>query len=218
MKQFILVAFLLISNYFLSAQKVSNIDFDAIKKTSDSSGNYKKLLDRFVKADTTLTQEDYTTLYYGQCFQKDYDPYGTDDDFNKFKKLYQEQDFTKALPIALKMIEKKPMDMKMTFKALVCYYKLNDEAGKLKMGTRYNNIMEAIMASGDGKTAATAFVVMCVSDEYEMMAGMQVENTMQSLHGDCDVMDLKKNDLNIDKLYFNVSKPLEAMMKMFKNK
>ena len=84
------------------------------------------------------------------------------------------------------------------------------------MGLRYNNILSAIFDSGDGKTAATAFVVMCVSDEYEVMASMQVENTAQSLNGNCDVMDLKKNDINIDKLYFNVSKPLEAMMKMFK--
>jgi len=29
-------------------------------------------------------------------------------------------------------------------------------------------------------------------------------------------MELKKNDLGLDRIYFNVSKPLEAMMKMFK--
>src|SRR5258705_7908700 len=135
MKHLILFVGLLISSHFLSAQKVSNINFDAVKKTADSSsGNYKKLLDRFIKADTTLTKEDYNTIYYGQCFQNDYDPYGADEDFDKFKKLYQGEDFTNALPIALKMVEKNPMDMKMTFKALVCYYKLNDEAGKFKMG------------------------------------------------------------------------------------
>jgi hypothetical protein len=219
MKKFTLFIYLLLCSYVLSAQKIANVDFDAVKKSSDSSsGAYKKLLDRFVKADTTLTKKDYTTLYYGQCFQKEYDPYGTDDNFDKFKKFYQGEDFTKALPYALKMIEKNPMDMKMTFKALVCYYKMNDEAGKFKMGLRYNNIMSAIFDSGDGKTAATAFVVMCVSDEYELMASMKVENSAQSLDGNCDVMDLKKNDLNIDKLYFNVSKPLEALSNMFKNK
>lgn len=68
------------------------------------------------------------------------------------------------------------------------------------------------------KTAATAFVVMCISDEYELMANLQVTNTSQSLVGDCDLMKLKENDLGLDKLYFNVSKPLESMMNMFKEK
>ena len=217
MRKLLVFSAILLCSYILPAQKISRIDFDAIKKSLEASpGLYKKLVDRFTAADTTLTEDNYTTLYYGQCFQKEYDPYGTDPDFDIFKELYQQEDFTKALPYALKMIGKNPMDMKMTFKALVCYYKMNDEAGKVKMGIRYNNIMKSIFDSGDGKTVATAFVAMCVSDEYEFMASMQVESSAQTLEGNCDVLELKKNDPGLERLYFNVAKPLEAMMKMFK--
>lgn len=220
MKKLTLLAGLLICSVILYAQKVSNVDFTAIKKSLDAAPQlYQQLLDRFVKSDTTLTKDDYNTLYYGQCYQKDYSPYGSDaDNLEKFRKHYDAEEYAKALPYAMKIIEKKPLDMQMTFKALVCNHYLKDEENKSKMGNRYNNIMLSIFESGDGKTAATAFVVMCISDEYELMANLQVTNTSQSLVGDCDLMKLKENDLGLDKLYFNVSKPLESMMNMFKEK
>jgi hypothetical protein len=58
---------------------------------------------------------------------------------------------------------------------------------------------------------------MRVSDEYELMAAMQVQNTSQSLQGTCDVMTLKENDLGLEKLYFNVSRPLMSMMNRFRD-
>ncbi|HMU46186.1 MAG TPA: DUF4919 domain-containing protein [Chitinophagaceae bacterium] len=220
MKRILLLPVLISICISLSGQKVSKVDFDAIKKTLDTSPKlYKDLLNRFVSSDSTLTNEEFSIIYYGQCYQEDYNPYGSDvENFDKFKKHYLAKDYDKALPIALKMIRENPLDMKMTFKTLVCYHHLNDEAGKNNMIARYNGIMKTIFDSGDGKTDSTAFVVMCVSDEYELMASLQVENTSQSLIGFCDVMRLKENDLGIDKLYFNVSKPMASMMDMFKKK
>lgn len=201
-----------------NAQKVSNIDFDAVKKSLDNSPKmYTGLLERFRQADSTLTNDEYKLIYYGQCFQKSYNPYGNDQkNFDSFKKYYQDEKFEQALPFALKMIDNNPLNMKMTFLALVCYHHINDVAGKANMSSRYNGIMKTIFDSGDGKSDPTAFVVMCINDEYELMANMQVQNTSQALRGFCDVMTLKENDLGIKELYFNVSKPLESMMNMFK--
>jgi hypothetical protein len=224
MKKLIIAAGLLLCSSVLFAQKISNVDFDAIKKTLDDSPDlYKNLMNRFKDSDSTLTANDYSLLYYGQCFQKEYNPYGSDrENFEEFKKHYQKEEYEKALPFVLKMIAKNPMDVQMTFKALVCYHYMKDEENKAKMNTRYENILLTIIESGDGKTAATAFVVMKVSDEYELMNNMQVQNTMQSLvqdpAGPCDMMTLKPNDLGLEKLYFNVSKLFESMSKMFKDK
>ena len=103
MKKLILLAGWLFCSLGIYSQKVSNVNFDAVKKTLDATpGLYKQLLDRFVQADTTLTKDDYNTLYYGQCFQKNYDPYGNDDDnFDKFKKPYLAGEYKEALPFAL---------------------------------------------------------------------------------------------------------------------
>jgi Domain of unknown function (DUF4919) len=215
MKRIICCTLLLLFSLFLFSQKISNVDFDYIKKTMDASpGLYKELLNRFVTGDSTLTKEQYSILYYGQCFNDDYNPYGSDsENFDKFKKFYLDEKYDKALPLALKMITKSPLDMKMTFKALVCYHKLENQDGIKVMKARYNNIMNTIFESGDGKSPSTAMVVMRVSDEYEMMANMRVENTSQALVGSCDLMELKENDLGLEKLYFNVSKLFEAMFK-----
>jgi hypothetical protein len=207
----------------ISAQKISKVDFDAIKKSLDANpALYKNLVNRIKNSDTTLTAADYSTLYYGQCFQTDYSPYGSDSNLDEFNKHYQKQEYAKALPIAMKILDKNPIDIRMTFKALVCNHYLKDEENKAKMNTRYENLLLAIIESGDGKTDTTAMVVMKVSDEYELMNNMQVQNTSQSLvqgpAGPCDLMPLKPNDLGLDKLYFNVAKLFESMEKMFKKK
>lgn len=220
MKKILLLPVLILICVSLSGQKVSRVDFDVIKKSLDDSPKlYQQLLTRFINSDSTLTNEEFSIIYYGQCYQDDYSPYGNDqENFDKFKKHYLEKNYDRALPIALKMIKNNPLDMKMTFKALVCYHQLQDVAGKNNMIIRYNGIMSTIFNSGDGKSDSTAFVVMCVSDEYELMANLQVETISQSLIGSCDLMRLKENDLGIDKLYFNVSKPMASMMDMFKKK
>ncbi len=212
------IIFVLLCSLYVTvagSQQVSNVNFTEIKQKLEADKDlYKSLQKRFTKTDTTLTAEDFQVLYYGQCFQKNYQPYGKDyDNIEKFKKYFLKSDYANALPVALTMIGNNPMDMEMTFKALVCYYELKDEEGKAAMAFRYNNIMGAVYESGDGKTESTAFVVMRISDEYELMANMEVEMTSQALRGMCDVMTLKKNDLGVDKLFFNVSKLFESMMK-----
>ncbi len=184
---------------------------------------YNKLVDRFKNFDSNLTVDDYSILYYGQCFQKEYNPYGSDyENSDKFKSFYEKKDYEKALPLGLKMIDKDPMNIRMNFKVLVCYHYLKNDEKKAQMMSRYDSLLMTIFRSGDGKSLTTAFVVMRVTDEYEMMSDMQVQNTVQSLvqgpNGPCDMMTLKANDLGIEKLYFNVSKLFESMQNMFKNK
>ena len=201
----------------LFAQKISDVDFDSIKKKIDTEpALYKNLMKRFLESDTSLTKTEVDILYYGQCFQPDYSPYGSDPNAKIFQDHYRKEEFKEALVPALAIIEKNPMDLQMTFKVLVCYHYLHDEVNKLKIATRYNYLLLPIFESGDGRTANTAFVVMRISDEYEMMAHLRVENTLQSLSGDCDVMTLKPNELGLEKLYFNVSKLLETFSKRLK--
>ncbi len=219
MKKSILLIMGFICCLFAFSQQVSKVNFDAIKKSLETNpGLYKDLLSKLKKSDTTLSKEDYHTLYYGQCFQDNYNPYGSDyKNLDDFKKHYQAQNYEKALPFALDMLKNNPLDLQMIFKTLVCHHYVNDMESKAKVGHQFRNLLWVIFDSGDGRSAETAIVVMRVGDEYELMANMEVQNTSQALIGSCDVMTLKENDLGIDKLYFNVSKPLGAMAKMLGN-
>ncbi|HMK26611.1 MAG TPA: DUF4919 domain-containing protein [Chitinophagaceae bacterium] len=214
MKKIILLAGLLFYSLILFSQKISNVDFDAIKKTlEDTPALYKQLLDRFLQSDSTLSNEDYYLVYYGQCFQSSYNPNDIDhENYDKFKEYFSAENYIKALPYAVKMIDKKPLDMEMTLKALLCYYFLNDDANRLKLLPRYNNIMLTIHRSGNGLSEATAFVSMNMGDTYELMTTMKLEKTSSTTKGECVVMTLKENKNHVKEVYFNVSKPYQAMI------
>jgi len=214
MKKLILSAGLLFYSFIPFAQKVSNVDFDAIKKTlEDTPALYKQLLDRFIQSDSTLSNEDYYLVYYGQCFQPSYDPNSVDhENYDKFKKYFRAENYVKALPYAVKIIDKKPLDMEMTLKALLCYYSLNDDTNRLKLLPRYNNIMLTMHRSGNGLSEATAFVSMNMGDNYELMTTMQVEKRSSKTKGDSVVYTLKENKNHVKEVYFNNTKPYQAML------
>lgn len=215
MKKLVFITALLFSFDFSFSQKISNVDFDAIKKTLDAdSGLYKQLLDRFIQSDSTLSSEDYQLIYYGQCFRSNYDPNEPDgEDFKKFQKYFNAENYDKALPYALKLIEKNPLEMRMTLKAIVCYYYLNDVANRPKLLSRYNNIILTIHRSGDGLSEATAFVSMNLGDNDELMRAMNVEPIASATKGECMVLTLKENKNRVKEVYFNISKPYQAMLK-----
>lgn len=211
----------------LSAQKIGTVDFDEIKLlTQDSLSEtyYPKLIERFMNFDSTLTENDYKLLYYGNIFTESYNPYGTSNTEGEFLELYNKQEYTKALPLGMKVLEENPINTTILFKMYVIYYQLNDKENLNNYALLYYGLLSEIYYSGDGKTCETAMVVIKVSDEYEILSEMQVKLEMQSLVGDCDLIEfdtesqITDNEQNpIKELYFNVRIPLEYLGKQFRN-
>jgi len=209
-----------------TAQKVSNINFDEVKaliQDSTSATWYPTLVDRIQKLDTTLTANDYNLLYYGNVFADCYSPYGESKKQEKFLKLYGKTEYDKAIKIGQSVIEENPVNLKILFKMLVCYNQQGDKATAKLYARAYFGLLDAIYRSGDGKSVETAYVVGTVSDEYEMLADMELRITSQSLIGHTDLLKIdmksqkgKKKD-KIKELYFDVSKPFEHLAKAFKN-
>jgi len=210
----------------LYSQKIGSIDFDEIKQlTQDSLSEsyYPKLIERFMSFDTTLTENDFNLLYYGNIFTDNYDPYGTSENERKFLELYNKQDYSNAIPLGLQVLNENPINTTILFKMLVIYYQLSDMENQTKYAMLYYGILKEIYSSGDGSTCETAMVVINVSDEYEIISELQLNVEMQSLVGDCDLMEFEIEPQNIDKdripiekLYFNVIIPLENLSKQFK--
>ena len=210
----------------LSAQKIGTVDFDEIKLlTQDSLSEtyYPKLIERFMSFDSTLTENDYKLLYYGNIFTESYNPYGTSNTEREFLELYNKQEYTKALPLGMKVLEENPINTTILFKMYVIYYQLDDKENLSKYALLYYGLLSEIYYSGDGQTCETAMVVIKVSDEYEIIAELQLNVEMQSLVGDCDLMEFEIESQNdekykvpIEKLYFNVRMPLDHLSKQFK--
>ncbi len=208
-------------------QKISNIDFDLIKtniQDSTSTSFYPLLIERFLKADSTLTAKEYEFIYYGNIYYEHYEPYGESEAESKFLELYRDEKYKKAIPFGDKVLKENPVNLKILFKMLVCFNVLGDKTTARHYADLYFPLLECIFNSGDGKDFQTAYVVIKVSDEYEILADLQLNRTRQALVDDTDVLTIDENnqkvkdgEKKITSLYFNVSKPLDFLQQEFRN-
>ncbi|MDO7887135.1 DUF4919 domain-containing protein [Hymenobacter cheonanensis] len=209
------------------AQRISRIDFDSVRtetRKANSSRYFPALLTRFQAADTTLTRQDYSYLYYGQVFTAQYAPYGggKQDDF---RTLYNKQQYAEAIPLGEKLLAAAPLDLNMLFKLLVCYHVLGDRPHARQYARQYYGLLNAIMRSGDGQSIATAYVVAVVHDEYEVLKEQRLSSSRQALVGHTDVLTATPVDDNgqptgekAREVYFDVTQSLAALTREYKGK
>lgn len=228
MKSIKIIFILLFTSYSIFGQKVLSVDFDAIKleiEDSNSTNYYPSLLERFSNFDSTLTLNEYKLLYYGSTFQENYSPYGADSKESDFYKEYNTKNFKTAIPIGEALLKENPINVTLIFKLMVSHYQLDEETTSRNYARNYYHLLDVIYNSGDGKSIKTAYVVINVSDEYQIISDLRLFNTSQALVGVTDVLTIdtknqkvEKGQQKIKELYFNVSKPLSHLNKMFKEK
>lgn len=103
---------------------------------------------------------------------------------------------------------------------LVCHTTLGDKKTAKTYANKYFSLLDAIYSSGDGRSIETAYVVIKVADEYELLADLKLSCTKQALIEDTDLLTIstqnQKEEPKITELYFNVSKPLDYLAQEFK--
>lgn len=208
------------------AQQISNVNFDDVQaKVQDASSEYyyPTLQQRIAKLDTSLTQEHYYYLYYGFVFQERYNPYGKTEAETKFYDLVEKKKYEKAIPLAYKSLAENPVDIDMYYVLLYCYYSTQNREEAVKIASIYFALLDVLNKSGDGKSEATAYVVIRVADEYALTKSMELTVVRQALlGGNTDVLSFdtksQKGDNVIEELYFNIEKPFDALARMMKGK
>ena len=205
--------------HFACAQTISNINYDEIKTATQDSASayyYPNLLARFVTQNIPLSDKQYTYLYYGSVFTKDYDAMEINDEDNNFFDCFNKEDYQGAVKYGLKVLEKDPLYIRVLSRMSFCYKKLNDNENDRKYTSEYVNLINVILNSGDGKSVKTAYVVTKVSDEYALMESLGLKMNEQSLLGDgnTDLLEVTPTfqtptNAGIKELYFNVSKAFE---------
>ena len=191
----------------------------AVKKKS-SSLYYPKLMERFLAADSTMTLEERKHLYYGYTFQDDYSPYGSSDYQDSLRTLFNsgelsEDDILKTVAFSDSVLAQNPFDLR------AINFKLN-AFNRLKLQKEFNQsvirmtmILDAIMYSGDGMTKETAFYVITVNHEYDVLSILELNSVGQSLIEHYDYLQLAENNAGIEGLYFDITPCLSSMSKMF---
>jgi hypothetical protein len=195
------------------SQKISNIDFDLVKKKTEDKNSayyYPALIKRFINGDSTLKAQDYGYIYYGYVFSEYYNPYNESEKEKQFSEAYKNAEFGNAVLLGEEALLTDPVNPGILFKLLICYDQMGKKAKAKEVARRYFNIIQCIYASGDGKSGNTAYVVIRVADEREVTDDMDLKVLKQSLEpGNIDLLEMEyPNEKDISALYFNVSKPM----------
>jgi len=201
---------------FSQSTAFSPPDYAAIKKVvkdASSPNYYPRLLERYLSLDSSLKANDYTNLYYGYVFQKEYKPYDAIPEEREFRSYVNKlgnltpEELDKMIELGKAYRKKFPFNSDVAKYLWIAYQKKNDFATGLKMSLQSFYILDAIKKSGDGKTPETAYHVLTIGNEYELVRSLFLQVESQSLTGrNFDYLKLKQNRSNIEGLYFNIEK------------
>lgn len=230
MKKSFILCMLICLSIFAMAQnpKIAKPDYKKIKSAvsdENSTSYYPVLLDRYAKSDTTLTKEDFKLLYYGSLFQSSYSPYGHSDYNDSIRPLLAKDslsasEYNVLIKFEKLVLDKFPFNMSdLNILAFAYEHTGNNESAK-QTEYKLEHVIETILSTGDGSTEETAWHVVSVDHEYDIlkMIGFKFGGE-QSLTGKgCDYLKIQQNKHDIKGFYFDVNKILEAEENLFKNK
>ena len=163
---------------------------------------------------------DFFTLRMAYTKTEIYDPYDVefDDLRKKIKSNIEEKNFGKALEFANKILERRYIDIKTHLYCSYIYEQQGDSAESKYHYDIYNGLMNSIYFSGDGVVPQTAFIVMEVSEEYDLLNWLKLKLREQSLIvRDGYSFDIMKvfNENRETELFFNIDLALKHLSEEF---
>lgn len=156
---------------------VEKPDLEKIKKeTLDPSSRFyfPKLMAKYTRNDTTMTNEEYRNFYLGYMFQEDYDPYrtspysGVTDDL-RLKATHSKEEIDTIRKYAELSLRDNPFDLRqMSFLVHVLKEKRKDMSAKI-WEYRLEHLLGAIKSTGTGEDIENAWYVIYPMHEYDMV-------------------------------------------------
>lgn len=181
-----------------------------------SDKDFQGLLERVKQSEPSV---DFTRLRRLYSESSSYMPYG-DDAEGDLESAVVAQSFEKAVIIARDILTRNYLNLEAHFAATVACIALGD--AKCGEHHRYvaQGILSSIAKSGDGKTPATAYVVVATPEEYAVARVRSVRVEGQKLvqvdghsYDQLTVRDAKTNA--VSEVYFNVDLALVATKRIF---
>lgn len=211
MKKVLMIQILALIAMISFGQKVP-IDLDKIQSIAKSDA-YNILFDRYNANDTTLSLNDYVTIYYGHAFREDYEPnaiHKSEEALNIYlKNNTGPVDFKKVLVYTNLILYDHPFNIEQIFMTGVSYDKLEDNETSKPWFYKYDKLIRTILSSGDGLTEESAYIVTKVPDEYAILKALRLELTGQSLiyreNKKFDMISLSENSYGVENIYFDIN-------------
>jgi hypothetical protein len=156
---------------------VEKPDLDRIRElTLDPTSKFyfPKLMAKYNRNDTTMTNEEYRYFYLGYMFQEDYDPYrvspysGVTDEL-RLKTSHTKEEIDTIRKYAELSLRDNPFDLRqMSFLVHVLKEKRKDMSAKI-WEYRLEHLLGAIKSTGTGEDVENAWYVIYPMHEYDMV-------------------------------------------------
>lgn len=206
----------------VQAQESLNINYSEIEKIINDKNResyYPKLLQRYNDFDSTLTINEYALIYYGFSFQDNYIKAQSAD--KNIRKIADEENYEKTIAECEKILIINPVSLDANNEMGYALFKLGKlESEWKKYQNRYRAIRKVIAWSGDGLSEKTAFKVIFISDEYNMIHSyFEIpEIYSQALtNGLCDRFKIDPSEYySHSEIYFDISRKLVKMQESLK--
>lgn len=200
-------------------------DYQEIEKLTKDKGSafyYDRLYSRYVGDDTTLTLRDYRMLYYGYFFQPGYAPFYHTAASDSIKLILGAQNepgamqWKEVLRLGQENLSQNPFDLKGLNIVWIAYKRTGDSLMARVYFDKLRKLVQTILATGDGLSEETAFHVVNVSHEYDILSilGYEFGGNQQLTDSKCDYLSLKTNSDNLSGLYFDVKQIFRGYEKM----
>jgi Domain of unknown function (DUF4919) len=136
-----------------------------------------------------------------------------DEEREALLKAYDEENPRAFLDGSEKWLKRCPVDAKVHSMRASLLMKTGDFAGQTHHRMMYYGLLASLLASGDGRTPATAWKVIAVDEEYTLFKHIGAKLISQSLiDGPCDKMEVEIAGKSVT-LFFDVSIPMAAQGK-----
>lgn len=169
---------------------------------------YKKLTERFVAGDSTLTLEELATVYYGSA----YSPlFVSGDTYAAVDNAYSSGDYAKALTLIDSALALDPANLGLLFKGFGSAYSLSDTARAENYRRRLTGVCDVIFNSGMGVTDVSPYVIVRPSDRDEFIVKylQPVSVTGSATMGGTDAVKMKLDGVDEEViLYFKPFTPV----------
>lgn len=182
---------------------------------------YPTLLLKFQQGDTTLSMDQKRHLYYGYVFNPNYSPYGSNPFYDSLVPFLKKEDHSvidlyTMLEFSDSILSKNPFNLDVINYQLFAYEKLNQKRKFDVSLNKLRTVVDALISSGNGKKLKTAFYVIYIRHEYNLLDVLGYNfGGSQSLIKTCDYLTIEENNEGLKGLYFDVSPCLNNLKNQF---
>lgn len=181
---------------------------------------YEKLLEKFNNSYKTMALDEYFLLYYAQTALEGYTPYGanTDEIIQDMRDKLEQGDYLSCAREGTALLKQNPLILDAYFYTAIAYYHQEDYIHYEEYITKYRCFMKSILATGQGDSFESAYLVISPKDEYSLLYFLGYVAEEQSLimgEGHTyDLLEAVNEDNEKRKFYFNIDKPFQSLGSM----